>query len=80
MNDLPVWQLPITTNCNTGYECISVKEKYHCFLDNKSLCGKCEQDTDFYENTVESGEVASRPDIACQICYKKWKRLYDVDK
>lgn len=77
--NIPVWQLPVpneTSQSANAY--IRRNVKYHCFVDNISLCGKYTQDTDFYETGIESGEILSRSDIACKICRKRWIHDYNV--
>lgn len=77
MSDLPIWQLPVrheTGSSANSY--IPSTMKFHCFVDYYSLCGKYAQDTDFYETDIESGEILSRPDIACKVCRKKWMKQY----
>ena len=74
----PVWQLPVNGAERTGNAYISMRAKYHCFVDNGTLCGKYFQDTSYYDHgiTIESGEVLSRPNIACSRCFKKWKNTF----
>ena len=74
----PVWQLPVHGAERTGNSYIPNNAKYHCFVDNKSLCDKYHQDTSYYDDgiTVESGAIATSPNIACSRCYKKWKNEY----
>ena len=76
----PVWQLPVSGSENRGNAYIHTTAKYHCFVDNSSLCGKYHQDTSYYDHgiTVESGSIASSPKIACERCYKRWVKDYNV--
>lgn len=77
MNDLPVWQLPApneTTASANAY--IPSSAKYHCFVGGESLCKRHAQDTDYYELGIDSGEILSRSEIACKICFARWKRRY----
>ncbi len=46
---MPVWQLPVRERVLAGKSnWIHPLAKYHCFVGGKSLCGKYEQDTDFF--------------------------------
>lgn len=77
MNDLPVWQLPVgseTAKSENAY--IPPTAKYHCFVEDTSLCKKYNQDTSYYETGIESGEILRRPEIACKRCRKIWLRRY----
>ena len=70
----PVWQLPVGNE--GGY--IYKSAKYPCFVDNKSLCGRYDQCTDFYDDgiTVDSGEIVHWPQIACKKCRERWLQIY----
>ncbi len=74
----PVWQLPISGAENRGNAYIHTSAKYHCFVDNHTLCTSYRQNTSFYDYgiTVESGYIAQNPNKACRKCYEKWKREY----
>lgn len=74
----PVWQMQVTDN-GSG-ETVSMRSKYHCFVENKSLCGTLKQTTSFYDDgiSMESAAVLDRPDVACKLCLRKWKRLYQI--
>lgn len=76
----PVWQLPVTKAERRGDGYISKNQKYHCFVDNTSLCKYHNQRTTDYDDgiTVESGVILSAPHFACQKCYARWKRIYQV--
>ncbi len=77
MNDLPIWQLPVLSETSESANVYIPKTaKYHCFVGNASLCKKYVQDTDYYETGIESGEILSRPEIACKRCRKIWIRRY----
>ncbi len=77
MNDLPVWQLPIMSETSTSANAyIRKTAKYHCFVENTSLCKGHTQDTDYYETGIESGEILRRPEIACKRCREIWLRRY----
>lgn len=80
MNDLPVWQLPDTTERGSEDAEISPKVKYHCFVEDESLCKKYSQDTDFYETGIESGEILSNPNIACKRCRQLWIKRYGMQE
>ena len=77
----PVWQLPVAGSERTGNAYIHPSAKFHCFVDMDSLCGKYCQDTTDYDDgiTVESGVIVQLPHQACQRCYRKWKREYQVE-
>lgn len=77
----PVWQLPVSGSERTGNSYISMKAKYHCFVDDVSLCGKYHQFTDDYDYgiTTESASILETPQIACKKCLKLWKEQYDVE-
>ena len=72
----PVWQLHVKQNNKTDHDWIHPNAKYHCFCSGKSLCEKYGQDTDYFETDISSGEILSRPDIACKICYRRWKKEF----
>jgi len=74
LNSKVKWALPINQDKELGKE-IAHNAKYHCYDDNKSLCGKYNQDNDFFETDINSGEILNKPDIACKICFNKWKRM-----
>lgn len=77
MNDLPVWQLPPPSEARKNADAYIPKTvKYHCFIENVSLCKRYAQDTDYYETGIESGEILRRPEIACKKCRKMWLRRY----
>ena len=81
MNDLPVWQLPVMSETGASANAYIPKTaKYHCFIDNASLCKRYTQDTDYYETGIESGEILRRPEIACKKCRKMWLRRYVPEK
>lgn len=77
MNNLPVWQLPVMSETSVSANAyIPATAKYHCFVDDASLCKRYAQDTRHYEVGIESGEILRRPEIACKRCRKMWLRLY----
>lgn len=77
MNDLLVWQLPVMSETGASANAYIPKTaKYHCFIDNASLCKRYTQDTDYYETGIESGEILRKPEIACKKCRKMWLRRY----
>lgn len=83
------WLLPTHESRTINEEIVKHNAKYHCFIDKKygeepgvqhsvkSLCGRHRQIVGYYEE-IESGEIASRPDIACPMCRKKWMKEYQV--
>lgn len=77
---MPVWQLPVRERVVQGKpDWVHPLVKYHCFVGGKSMCGKYEQDTDFFETDIESGQILMFPAVACQKCLKKWKKEFDID-
>ena len=77
----PVWQLPVCGAERTGNSYVSAKAKYHCFVDNVSLCGKYHQFTDDYDDgiTTDSAAVLETPQFACKKCLEVWKKQYNVE-
>lgn len=72
-----VWQLPVSSETSKSANAYIPKTaKYHCFVEDTSLCKKYTQDTDYYETGVESGEILRCPDIACKKCRKIWLEKY----
>lgn len=72
---MPVWQLPVRERLVQGKpDWVHPLAKYHCFVGGESFCGQYEQDTDYYETDVESGQIVQCPNIACKKCYEKWKK------
>ena len=75
--DNPMWAIPTKDSSGTKLFKVLSRVKYHCFEDGVSLCSKYkEPDSSEYE--IESGEILSRPDIACAICRQRWARYYGV--
>ena len=74
----PVWQLPVGKAERTGNGYITKNQKYHCFVDNRSLCEYHTQRTSDYDEgiTVESGTMLQLPHFECQKCFNKWKKKY----
>lgn len=70
----PVWQLPA---CDDG-DYIRKSVKYHCFVDNKSLCGRQHQRTDIYDDgiTATDEDIVHWPQIACKKCRERWLQIY----
>lgn len=69
-----VWALPVVD----GKE-ITNRSKYHCFdIDNLSMCGQYEQNNDIFETNIDSGEILSNPQLACKVCYKKWRKVFNL--
>lgn len=77
----PVWQLPVCGAERTGNSYISMRAKYHCFVDDISLCGKYHQDTSDYDHgiTIESASIVEIPQNACKRCFELWKEKYNVE-
>lgn len=80
INDLPIWQLPDTTERRSADAEISPRVKYHCFVDGESLCKQYFQDNDFYEMRIDSGEILSNPGIACKRCRQLWIKRYGMQE
>ena len=74
----PVWQLPVHAAERTGGAYIPAAAKYHCFVDDKSLCGKYIQCTDCFDAgiTADSDVISQSPQTACKQCYKLWAHRY----
>lgn len=74
----PVWQLPVRWEERSGNFCISQKAKYHCFVENHTLCGMYWQNTSDYDDgiTTKSGSIAQNPNIACSRCLRLWKNRF----
>lgn len=72
----PVWQLMVNSE---GY--VPGSAKYHCFDENRSLCGSKYQDTTQYDDgiTCESAAILERPHLVCKRCLAKWKREFQVE-
>lgn len=49
--------------------------KFHYYVNNKSLCGSCIMDTDYYETNIDDDKIKLDSSIACKKCYKKWCKL-----
>lgn len=75
----PVWQLPVKEDLINGKpDYVDSRTKFHCFVEGTSLCKKYFQVTDFYETEIESGEIATRPEIACKTCRDRWIREFGI--
>lgn len=72
----PVWQLLVNSE---GF--VPGSAKYHCFVDDQSMCGRVCQNTAFYDDgiTCSSSEILDRPMLVCKRCLAKWKREYQVE-
>ncbi|WP_265463606.1 hypothetical protein [Bacillus velezensis] len=70
-NNNIVWQLPIVESNKTDYEWVHPKAKYHAFIDNKSVCGKYGQNTDYFETGIEESELVANKGLACKVCLMK---------
>jgi len=80
------WMLPI---CDKHKELfVAHNAKYHCFTSAEkgvgfrqtgvSLCGKYMQDMN-YDTDIASGQILSFPVAACQKCFKKWKKEFQIE-
>lgn len=72
----PVWQFRVNED---GVAPKTVR--YHCFVEDASLCGSCYQNTAFYDDGIsaESSAILELPHLTCQRCLKKWRRKYQVE-
>lgn len=75
LNNKIKWALYVNQDNELDKE-IAYNAKYHCFNNNKSLCGKYSQDNDYFETDIESDEILKRPEIACKKCFNKWKKMF----
>lgn len=72
----PVWQLLVSED-----GIVRSSAKYHCYVDNESLCGRSSQITAFYDDGISctSAEVLDCLQFVCKRCLNKWKRQYHVE-
>lgn len=70
-----VWQLPVSYSERDGDVRVKQSAKYHCFLDDRSLCGKHYQLTSDYDEGISITNLyaTQHPDHVCKHCYNKWK-------
>jgi hypothetical protein len=67
-----VWQLPVIQSNLTDHDWIHPKAKYHAYIiDNKSVCGKYGQHTDYFETGIEESKLMANKEWACKVCLKK---------
>ncbi|MEC1437279.1 hypothetical protein P9D57_00645 [Bacillus sonorensis] len=66
-----VWKLPVIQSDLTDHHWVHPKAKYHAFIDNKSVCGKYGQSTDYFETGIEESKLMANKDWACKLCLKK---------
>lgn len=81
------WMLPVCDNDNHREPFVVHNAKYHCYIadekkagilqEGSSLCGKYRQDMD-YDTDIRSGDILSFPAVACQRCFRKWKREFQI--
>lgn len=69
------WQLYVHQSNKSNIDWIHPKSKYHYFekINNgysRCLCGKYEQDTNFFETEIEESYIIKKPTIACKKCFK----------
>ena len=76
-NKQPTWAIPTQRSTDERIFKVLSRVKYHYFEDGTSMCGRYQQPAD-PEYEIESGEVLSRPDIACCICRKRWMRAFHI--
>ena len=69
----PVWQLPVNDD-----GVVPKTAKYHCFVQNKSLCGRKMQDANFYDDGISraSDKVEENADVICRKCFALWRSNY----
>ncbi|MGG3102038.1 hypothetical protein ABEP12_01920 [Bacillus velezensis] len=65
------WQLPVIQSNKTDHNRIHPKAKYHAYINNESVCGKYDQNTDYFEIGIEESELMTNKDRACKVCLKK---------
>lgn len=72
----PVWQLRVNRE-----GVVPGSAKYHCFVNDESLCGTSCQNTSFYDDgiTCESAAILERPHLVCKRCLTRWKKQYMVE-
>lgn len=72
----PVWQLRVNSD-----GVVPGSARYHCFVNDESLCGTVYQNTSFYDDgiTCESAAIVERPNLVCKRCFGKWKKLYQAE-
>lgn len=80
MSNEVVWALPI----NENKEYVSSNVKYHCFKDvegarnaSQSMCKKYNKHGKS-ETEIESGEILNNPQFACKVCYRKWRKEFNL--
>lgn len=66
-----VWQLPVKQSDLTDYDWVHKWSKYHAFINNESICGTHDQNTNFFETGIEESEILANPGIACKKCLAK---------
>lgn len=73
----PVWQLKVNAE-----GVVPMRSKYHCFVEDETLCFGHKQITSFYDDgiTIKSDTALEQPDHVCKRCLSRWKRLYQVNK
>lgn len=63
-----IWQLPVKQSNLTDHDWIHRGAKYHAFIDNESICGKYDQNTGFFETSIDEKEIQENPNLACKKC------------
>ena len=77
MDNIQKWQVPVREQLVKGKpDWVHPLTKAHYFVNNKSLCGRHWQVTDFYETDVAVEEIVKEPQYACKKCYEKWQKQY----
>lgn len=70
------WQLYVHQSNKSNIDWIHPKSKYHFFVKFYSgharcLCGKYEQDTNYFETEIEESVIIENPDLACKKCFER---------
>jgi len=68
--DEVVWQLPVKQSNKTDHDWVHPRANFHAFNDNKSLCGKYFQKTDFFETDMPKGTDQKH---MCKVCLARLK-------
>ncbi|MFE5473862.1 hypothetical protein [Bacillus safensis] len=72
-----VWRIPIKQSNLTDHDWINRNTKYHAFIDNKSICGKYDQNRGFSESsTLDEEEMKKNPHLACKSCLELVSNYY----
>ena len=75
--NMPTWAVPHRRDASSSLPQAIPGAKYHCFENGRSMCGKYLSPITA-DYIIESGEILSRPEIACVVCRKRWMRSFDI--